>query len=714
MNAPPHVPLFLVTAAIVFQAGCSREPELRYLDPDDRQWSRTEGRQEWRDAWMVPAGAAYAQTYDGATVDSAIRLGVLDTTDNANRISVDLLYGERIVRQYEHQYPEVWIDLRFDLEEFGAPDGPVTIRLRSDEPFWMSACELLPRNTELANVLIFMIDTLRRDHMSVYGYERETTPRIAEFAKDAVRFTGHVAASSWTRPSVASLLTSTAPGTHGGESRVSVVRTGLPWLPATLADAGYETQAFMSNPNLLPIWGIGDEFHRLLSFVLANEVVVEHTKRGEEVHEKLLVADDHIVVGNVIQALKMAEGRPWFMYVHTMAPHYPYDPPDTWTSSFSAADAAPADRTQQSIDAYDDEIAYVDNEFGKLMDELKRLDLYDNTLVVLLSDHGEAFAEHDTWMHGSSLYREQLDVPLVIKFPGQRFAGTTVAELVDVVDIAPTILDALGVPPNPRFEGASILPVLESGAPSDDAIFSSLRLDEHRLYAIQSGHHKHIRDERADEDFYFDLKEDPNEQRPLQKIDEPLRELANRARQVVLQGQQGLHVLIVNPPGDPKAVSGVVSVPDATQFDLRFRRDLSHVEWDDNGAIRLRIDLEDAAEGVDSGWAWTKRNTGGARNYAHLFVPMKRLDPVKIRITTDEAPVGPENVYIGASRANASLDGAELSPASLLAAPIEFDPVKLPLAFGIYVYAVADPERIVDDELEPGVREALQALGYVE
>ena len=200
-----------------------------------------------------------------------------------------------------------------------------------------------------------------------------------------------------------------------------------------MAAAGFETQGLVTNPGCLPVWGIGDEFMFY----------------GDVESRRYRHRDDTEVTDRAIEAARFAAGRPWFFYVHAMGPHAPYEPPGEYATMFQSptVDGDPlAMERLTALNLYDGEIACTDMHFGRLINELKTLGLYDNTIIIFLSDHGEEFREHGGDYHGKTLYEEQLRVPLLIKLPHSARAGERRNDLIEMVDVAPTILDLVGMP----------------------------------------------------------------------------------------------------------------------------------------------------------------------------------------------------------------------------------------------------------------------------
>ncbi len=333
------------------------------------------------------------------------------------------------------------------------------------------------------NIVLYLIDTLRADRLGCYGYPRPVSPRIDAFAQDAVLFEQVVANSSWTRASMASVFTGLWPLVHGANGRDDVLRADLEVLPDRLRAAGYETAAFVTNPNVNSTFGFDrgfDEFKYL----------------GEE-------AGSDTVNEEVVDWLEARSSQdPFFLWVHTLDPHAPYVAPDAFNRRLApGVDPGLGRRSLEVLNdlqagrrhfdneilseleaLYEASIAYNDDSFGALLDELDARALLHDTLVILLSDHGEEFHDHENWQHGRALHAESIGVPLIIKLPGSS-NSRRVSERVQQVDLLPTILDALSLPGSSAAEGRSLLPLIAgqtNDSPTSESApsaFSYLHLD---------------------------------------------------------------------------------------------------------------------------------------------------------------------------------------------------------------------------------------------
>ena len=376
-------------------------------------------------------------------------------------------------------------------------------------------------------IFIYLIDALRADHLGVYGYERPTSPAIDRFAEDAVVFANAQAQSSWTRTAVASTFTGLLPQVHGVNDRNDALAQPIHTMAEILGDAGYRCRGLVTNGNVSAAFGLGQGFHQYRH--------LGESKRQVSIHQL-----SHRVNQSVfewIESGELLDHEPLFLYLHATDPHAPYTPPEEFRKRFASGvdpavgrndhvraitlgeKPAPAGTREDWIDLYDGENAYNDHHFGVLMERLRELDLYDRSLIVVLSDHGEEFLDHGGWQHGRTLYGEQLRIPLIVKLPGNQAAGTRVDALANQIDLLPTILDYLGVEPPSPLDGRSLLPRIggeDGGAPS----FSYLALGARRIHGVVADGWKLILDESPNHPLpiekLYRVEEDPGETAELQ------------------------------------------------------------------------------------------------------------------------------------------------------------------------------------------------------
>jgi arylsulfatase A-like enzyme/Flp pilus assembly protein TadD len=275
-----------------------------------------------------------------------------------------------------------------------------------------------------APLIVVSIDTLRSDHLPVYGYGAVATPAIDALAREAVLFERAYTPYPLTLPAHASLFTGFLPPRHGVRNNIGF---RLPEEALTLAErlagAGYRTAGAVSSMVLREGAGIAQGFEAWdddMSGGLGASALRLFAERPANLTLDAALA----------QLDALPRGQPFFLFVHLFDPHTPYEPPEPHRSRWESA--------------YDGEIAFADEQFGRLLDALRSRGLYDPALVVLLGDHGEGLGDHVEREHGFLLYRETLQVPLLIKLPGGRRSGDRIAEPVGLVDVAPTVLALLG------------------------------------------------------------------------------------------------------------------------------------------------------------------------------------------------------------------------------------------------------------------------------
>lgn len=323
----------------------------------------------------------------------------------------------------------------------------------------------VPTPSAHGNVLFIVVDTLRADHLPSYGYSSGSTPFIDAFAQDAIRFDQAFTNSSWTRPSFASLLTGRLPSSHGVMSKASALPDAVVTLPEALKTADYTTGAFATNYNVAPyfnfqqgfdeyqylepdfVLGADDASAKLLLLQFVRQRIEKRRASGGHVAPGTAYQDAETVNKAIFSWLDRTKTAPWFLFVGYMDPHDPYFVhPYSGNGYARAAHQRPEPGEAPALKKlYDGEITYWDAHFGRLLGELKQRGLYDDLTIVVTSDHGEEFYEHGGFWHGTTLYDEQVRVPLFVKLPQSRRGGTAVRHWVQSIDIMPTLLKQLGV-----------------------------------------------------------------------------------------------------------------------------------------------------------------------------------------------------------------------------------------------------------------------------
>ncbi len=336
------------------------------------------------------------------------------------------------------------------------------------------------------NLLFITIDTLRADRLGIYGYARPTSPSLDAFAREAVVFDNAQAHSTWTLPSVASIMTSLYPSSHGCTRSDSALDPSFLTLGELLQDAGFRTAAVTNHVFLSGRHGMSQGYEHF------DDELVPQGKAGEgrEAFKRLqdAVTSDLISDRGIAwlrQTREEDSGQRWLLWLHYFDPHQAYQVHEGFQSGLDLS--SPSDR-------YDGEIAFTDHHVGRVLDELAALGLSDDTAVVIVADHGEEFGEHGFKDHGWNLFREALRAPLLMRAPG--IEPGRVGEVVRLVDVLPTALDLLGVPLPPAREGTSLLPALRGqSAPRGLPALAELALRPgHIADSVQVGDWKLILD----------------------------------------------------------------------------------------------------------------------------------------------------------------------------------------------------------------------------
>lgn len=351
----------------------------------------------------------------------------------------------------------------------------------------LAACssdqERRAREIASSNVVVVVVDTLRADHLPLYGYAKDTAPFITALGKRSIVFDRAFSACSSTGPAMASVFTSMYPSQHGfitgffatkrlinadPRVRISRIPSGIVTLGQRFKEAGFRTFGVSDNLNISAEQGFTKGFDRFVTYRYRGAPVVNHTVL--EWKEELL---------------DRSKGR-YFLYVHYMDPHVPYHKREPWYEEGR-------NRRESLVNAYDSEIRYADEHIRLLFSEL---DLERDSIVVFLADHGEEFGEHGRRGHGKALYRESIHVPLF--FYHQALQPRRVNEIVHTIDVLPTLASMLGWAPDQTWVGQTLEPFWQAGMPRPDyqerALFSQLlrrpeQVEDAKEAVVHQDHH---------------------------------------------------------------------------------------------------------------------------------------------------------------------------------------------------------------------------------
>ncbi len=382
------------------------------------------------------------------------------------------------------------------------------------------ASDVRPRPPAPANVVVYLVDTLRADKLRIYDPEtRVRTPGLSSWVEEgaAIFRAGH-SQENWTKPSVATLLSGLMPWEHDATADDAVLPGSVSLLSEILRADGFHTGAFIANGYVSDKFGFRQGFDSFRNYI----------REGRRTQARFVAAD-------VLSWLDdRPEDQPFFLYVHTIDPHVPYMPPDDVLASYDpdpydgpvdfsrdrellekikSGALRVNDRDKRRLEAlYDGEITYHDVHFAAILEGLARRDLEDDTLVVFTSDHGEELFDHGSVGHGHTVYEELLQVPLVVRIPGLTSEASGIDDAAGLVDVAPTILDALRKPIPDEMSGRSLLPLLRGESATAPRATVSGFMNGWRTIVV--GRYKLIQ-RTASRMMLYDLETDPGETNDL-------------------------------------------------------------------------------------------------------------------------------------------------------------------------------------------------------
>ena len=469
-----------------------------------------------------------------------------------------------------------WRHRSMNLAAWRGREVRLTLEARPDAPgavgAWAERIQvawgdpvLVDRALELAerpSIVFILVDTLRRDHLGAYGFSGDISPNLDWLAKEPVLFENALTQAPWTKPSIATLFTSLYPDVHGldnhgglfGERESDALTTGILRPEAlTMAElfeaSGYRTGAFVANPWLDRAFGFEQGFETYEIRTDGDELLDEARRWLES----------------------RAIGEPFFLYLHLMDVHGPYDAPEDdfermharvslegsepppvermrrlppyleGISWFSVDDLAPAGwgavvdfrlgRSRTLRARYAANVRDFDRRIGPFLQMLRTSHWNEEAYVVLGSDHGEELLEHGGWDHGFSLYDDQIRIPLLIRVPGAPGAGRRVDQAVNLIDLMPTLATLAGIEPPGGLQGRDQSTLIDGGGSRNLPSFSTATKHRRGVYSIRDARYKLIYDATSRSSSLFDLESDPGEYRDLaddepEKTEELLRHLA--------------------------------------------------------------------------------------------------------------------------------------------------------------------------------------------
>jgi len=319
------------------------------------------------------------------------------------------------------------------------------------------------------NVLLIIADALRADHLGCYGYNRPTSPQIDKFAADALVFEKAMSNSPWTKPSMGTVFTSLYPHEHQAFSWMDNLSDGCLTLAEVFRNRNYATFSIQTN----------------------SSITKKHNfKQGFQYYDEMVLEKGEIVTSHFNSWIKKHKKKPFFAYLHYMDTHVPYNAPQEFSQIFKLKDNSlftpgefqtidvrllgemglSINNKQSLVNLYDAAIKYFDCNFEKIVDNLKKLGILNKTIIILTSDHGEEFWEHDGFAHGHTVYNELLHVPLIIGY-SSHLPGKHIKSHVQLLDLFPTILSLAGIKNDFELRGRDLASAALNNIQINEEIF---------------------------------------------------------------------------------------------------------------------------------------------------------------------------------------------------------------------------------------------------
>ncbi len=632
-------------------------------------------------------------------VDATLRFAVGAPSRNAPAtwmLRIEDIGDGRLLAGDEATVSYAWDARRLDLRAFAG--RRVTIHTRVGGigvPICWATPTITSGRAPAPLVVVFLLDTMRADHLSLFGYHRKTSPALEALARDGAVFEDFTSDASWTRASVATLMTGRPALEHGTLARDAQLR-GEVTLARRLRAAGLRTVALSTNPNILPFWGFAEGFERFVD--------VDATKWTAN-------SDAARVLNVARNELDESAGQALLLYVHINDAHAPYDPPaadaaqllgsyDPHSPGRSLTESASPAELAGAIDRYDAEIAHADREIGRFLDDLRRARRYTGAVIVAVGDHGEEFLDHGGVYHGHTLFHEQLHVPLVIKPAGTRDPNIRVTSAASMPDVLPTILALLGV--NVRDLPGHVLLTSDGRPVAVPALrYAATDLDTNTVYAVDDGRMTYIAQTRPrPQEWLFDNLTDPTQHHEL-----PVAEPAGLRLRAALEARllplrTGWHVRVCGSDAPAVVTLSLTSATPLSRVEaVDFEPD-DHVDILDDGH-RVRLD-------------------------AHV-APVARTEEHFGKLVTQRKPDHDEVVFAGEGPVTVAVEqgamqlhiGAAETPESATVPDVPIARAQTTALFrpacdgapGIWLWHVG--ESTANTTIDPQLLQRLRDLGYV-
>lgn len=608
-----------------------------------------------------------------------------------------------------------WFDERIDLAALAGRKGTLTLAAINEGDadkakgtnVYFSTPRIVQRPDESAtpspgarNLVLITVDCLRAGHVGAYGYDRPTTPNIDRLAAQGIRFTNAFANAPMTLPSIPQLFTSTVFPTKDVATLLEPVgKAGIP-------------SAAVVNNAWIPLWlsqGKHAEPPGTFDVMISGEL------------------DAKAITDRALSWLDRHGDDRFILYLHFLDAHTPYAPPREYVAQFAdpaytgkigdtfahveGSDASGYDAADRKkvVALYDAALKHIDTQIGRLVAALAERGQLDDTVIVVAADHGEEFWDHGNFFHGQSLYEELLHIPLIVHAPGAAPAGTVIERPVRMIDLAPSLLEWVGLERPATFEGRPLSQVLAAPtAPGDELIATATQAQFPTRYAIRSGGLKLIESLDTGKRELFDVVNDPREEKNLAEArpDDVARLEARLAEARAPLRGRGYQVRIVGP------ASGTAEVDVRLESQPRSGTFLTLDRTSPFGAPRLALST--------SGENLTARATVDARGtgfrFDRLLSPrnIARDDKLKIVATVGGKPVPTSAIALGKDGTAPTGDVVDITAPGVTSAT---EPACNPPESGVRICLWRFPGEHVaamPEIKDPAVREKLRALGYLQ
>lgn len=410
-------------------------------------------------------------------------------------------------------------------------------------PFLLSCSEKEKRGESAPSVFVIVLDAASAGHFGCYGDKTGTSPHIDQFASESILFENAYSQTPSTLLSTVSFLTGTRTSTHQMNEGIKVPKR-LKTMPELMSNSGFKTFSVVGNPFAgSPNWGLDRGYNKCIEVYKLDHVIA---RRVPEESRAFAVTQPDDINEEIYKLLPEWKKTGTYAYIHFLQPHKPYDPPEKFLKAFDCGSASwkslhvawehansTGNASQGTIrsleERYRANIKYVDAAVGALFTRLKSAGLYNESMIVLTADHGDAFFKHGRFGHNTDLYDDMVRIPLIIKFPNtQKVRPARRTSLTETIDLMPTILDYVGLPIPEQVEGESLLNVAfehRDSLAGEEVILGAIvnfgqgpTATSYEKHAIRVREYKYIRHAGGQEEV-FNLRIDPDEQHDLSKFD---------------------------------------------------------------------------------------------------------------------------------------------------------------------------------------------------